>query len=351
MTPSRVGAAKVRRQLEQPSGRFSLRAGLSAPGALPLSEAQALVLADWQRQVLNGTVGAGVIRLYSGDVRRFVRAFGARGVTELHEVTPDHVIVWMHAANRRGESPSSTSVSRRMAAVRAFFTTCICLGLHNLNPGYSVSGSRPVQRFVSPLRTEQIAQLQRIAPFRLGETKTPAALALLLLGATSREAAFVRVMDVDLAGSMVWLHDGGERTRPRWVYTDDPWILQALTTRINHLRRLCDDDSLATTTIAYTGTQPVTNPVRRQAAVGVGITALMRKARIYQPGRNRVESIREAVALHTFCNSGGSLVAVATQLGLSSLDNAAHLVGYDWVAAHGIARPAPVEPVCVGGAL
>lgn len=44
----------------------------------------------------------------------------------------------------------------------------------------------------------------------------------------------------------------------------------------------------------------------------------------------RAESIREWLAARVFAQTG-SLEAVAVRLGMSSLDTAAHLVGYDWV--------------------
>ncbi len=343
MSRARTGDAKVRRQIQQPVGQFALRPGLTAPGAISLAEAQTLVVADWMRQVAAGSIGIGVIKLYRGDLQRFVRYATTQHCHQVGAVTPVLILNWINAVASNGTTPTDTSIDRRRAALRAFFTTCICLGLHDLNPAYSVAGGVPTSRIVAPLLPDQIQQLKQNAVTRLGETKTPAALALLLCGATSREAAFVRVRDVDITAKMVWLHDGGERVRPRWVRISDPWALQSLTVRIRHLTTTATADSLPDSPVAYATKIPNSDPIRRQAAIAMTITNLMKTARIYQAGQNRVESIREFVAADLYAKHH-SLPMVAAVLGMSSLDATAHLVGANWLAEHDIDRPAPDQP-------
>ena len=84
-------------------------------------------------------------------------------------------------------------------------------------------------------------------------------------------------------------------------------------------------------------------PGTRQAAIAQMLTSLMKRARLYREGENRVESIREWVAFRVFADTN-SVEAVAQRLVMSSLDAAAHIVGYDWVAETRIDVPLPLEP-------
>lgn len=350
MTRRRAGQARARGKLEAPQGRFALRAGLVAPGGIPLAEALVLVEADWQRQVAAGTIGDEVIRCYVRDVRSMVKYLPKRyGIAQVREVTPNHLFEWMRVPKADGSPVSTNTRYARRSAARAFFLTCTCLGIFDVNPAESIVETERQSRYVRALTDEQVKQLCRNAPFTLTETKTPAALALMLLGAGSRETAYVRVCDVDLVNDRVWVHDGGERFAPRWLPIDHDWARQALTARVKALTEaIGDPDALAVATLAYERGRKRTadSPDNRQAAISRTLTELMHKARVYRAGENRVESIREWTAARVFAQTG-SVEAVAQRLGMASLDAAAHILGYDWVAAKRIDCPPPVEPGAV----
>jgi hypothetical protein len=57
VTRRRIGDANPRGRMERLQGPFRLRADLSAPGAMALVTALTLVVADWERQVADGTIG------------------------------------------------------------------------------------------------------------------------------------------------------------------------------------------------------------------------------------------------------------------------------------------------------
>lgn len=346
MTRRRAGEARTRGKLEAPQGRFALRAGLTAPGEMPLADALALVVADWERQVAAGTISVEVIRGYKQALASMVRFLPARfGVTLVREVAPNHLFEWMRAPKPDGTEVTTNTRYGRRSAARGFFLTCICLGIAEMNPAESIIETERDERYVCALTDPQVEQLCRCAPFTLTETKTPAALALVMLGAGTRECAFVRVMDVDLEAGRVWVHDGGERFAPRWLPIDNDWTRDALAARITALReRITDPAELAVATLAYEPSgRGQDTPGKRQSAISQTLTNLMKKARVYREGENRVESIREWVAARVFADTS-SVEAVAQRLGMASLDAAAHIVGYDWVAKHRIDAPAPLEP-------
>lgn len=351
MTARRAGQARLRGKLEVPQGRFALRPGMASPGAMPLVEALRLVEAEWDRQVAAGTISRAVIKCYRLDARSMVKFLPKRfGVNSVGEVTPNQIYEWMRTPRPDGEPPAANTRYGRRSAARAFFLTCTLLGIFDVNPAESISEKGRRSRFVNALTDEQIRQLCVSAPFTLTETKTPAALALMMIGAGTREVAYVRVCDVDLAHARVWVHDGGERFTARWLPIDNLWALEALSRRVSALAaRIQDPLAYAAMTVAYErGRKKAPDtPEARQAAISMTLTTLMRKARVYRAGENRVESIREWVAARVFASTG-SVAAVAQRLGMSSLDAAAHIVGYDWVAAHRINAEPPAEPGASG---
>lgn len=347
MTRRRAGEARTRGKLDAPQGRFALRPGLPSSGEMPLADALVLVEADWDRQLAAGTISNDVIRGYKRECGSLVRYAGKRfGRVMVRDLTVNDLVVWMATPKADGSAVTNNTRRGRLSAAKAFFKTCTCLGIYDLSPAESIAETERQARYVCALTDAQIDQLCRCAPFTLSETKTPAALALMMLGAGSREAAYVRVCDIDLANDRVWVHDGGERFAPRWLPIDDDWARQALASRVKALaEKHTDPVALAAATVAYERGRKrgADTGLNRQSAISRTLSALMTKARVYRPGQNRVESIREWVAFRVFARTG-SVEAVAARLGMASLDAAAHIVGYDWVAAHRIDADPPAEP-------
>ena len=220
VTRRRAGQARTRGRLEAPQGRFALKHGQQVPGEMLLTDALVLVMADWDRQVQAGTVGD-VIPTYKRLVRSMAKYANAHGVMRVREVSVNLLITWMAAPRPDGKPVTTNTRYGRRSAARAFLLTCTALGILDVNPAESIVETERDERYVCRLTDAQMTQLCTNAPYTLTETKTPAALALVMIGAGTREAAYVRVCDIDFEHDRVWVHDGGERFAPRWLPIDD----------------------------------------------------------------------------------------------------------------------------------
>lgn len=334
MSRRRVGDPQPTGRLQRPTERFRLASGLTAPGDIPLADALALIVADWNRQAAAGNVSADAIDFYTCKSTALVSYASAKGCITLADVKQPVLLMWMRAARQPGAASTINTQYSRRSAVRAFFTTAICLGLHDQNPAQSIELPQRDERYVCAFTAPEIAQLQQTAAFRIGETKVPATLALTLQGATCLDAGYVAVRDVDLVNRLVWLGTRpSPRSRSRWAVIEDDWSLRALTERVNALAAITPADDLAQRPLIYDRRSASDTPSKRSSATTTALTNLMKTARLYEPGVNRVESIREYVAARTYARTG-SVEAVAARLGMSSLDAAAHILGLDWFTAH-----------------
>lgn len=330
VTRRRVGDPNPRGRLERNVGVFRLRDGMTADGDIMLADAVALVETDWWRQVGNDTISYAIIESYLRDLVGFVAVMTMQGITSVAQVTPNMVLAWCQMPVADGSPAAENTWFKRRSAVRSFFETCRCLGLADGNPAKAVEFPQRSGRFVNAFDDVSMAQLKRVSRSTLGDTRLPCALAVVMSGATNRELANVTVDDVDLASGRIWVHGGGYKCRDRWVPFADEWCQEAVEQHIVALRDAYGSDAGATWLVYKPHpTQP--NPERRAEAAGGMITRLLQKAQVHQPGKTRVESIREWLAVKVF-EETGSIEQVALRLGCASLDAAAHLVGYDWVA-------------------
>lgn len=342
VTRRRVGDANPRGRMERLQGPFRLRADLPAPGAMALATALPLVVADWERQVADGTIGDTNTTKYAVMLRGFLAVLSRQGVTLVEQVTANHVLAWcrMRSPQANGE-PNENTMRVRRSAARAFFETCACLGITDLNPAKTVEFPGRSGRHVSAFTDNDIRQLQRISGSVLGDTRTPCALALVMSGASTQEMVGITVADVDLASGQFWAHGGGYRSRDRWLPFQDQWCADAIRARVAELRDAYGEDAHGVWLIYKP--HPSQPTPTRQASAGVSlITRLLKKARVHNPGLTRAESIREWLAAQVFAQTG-SVEQVAERVGYASLDAAAHLVGYDWVATHRVGGTAPAH--------
>lgn len=342
VTRRRAGDPQPKGRLDRVQGRFRLADGLRAAGDLPLADALALVVADWQRQAQVGQVTPQAVTFYIEKNTALVAYATAKGCQTLADLTQPVIYTWMRT--RKTDDPAApittnTQYSRRSAA-RALFTTAMCLGLHDQDPTRAIEISKRSGRYVHPLTGGEVGQLKLVAAYRIGETKVPATLALSLCAAASGESPYVTVRDVDLTNRLVWLDSSSPITRSRWVPIDDDWCLTALAARITALTHDTDDDLLAERPLVYDLTSGEDTSNKRSSATATALTKLMQTARVYRKGVTRAESIREYVAVQTYAATS-SVEAVAARLGMSSLDAAAHIVCHDWVPAHSPAMPPP----------
>ena len=323
--------------IARPDEPFALASHLPADGAVPVGEAMALAVADWVEQARQGRVLPAGVDTSSAVAATLLTYLDAAEVELVCDITSEHIWQWVNSpatGNRAAAYPTDNTRGLRRSTAVNLYVTWFRLGITERNLGASLPTIRQPQRKVAPLTDRQVQRLKDLADYdtdvsvyESGYSRTPTCLALVLLGAQSGEVSAVRMCDVELLNRRVWLHDGGERYVHRWVPIDDAWAWEALAARIAYLnRRYADPEHL----LAYKPLTPGPHSFKdRSAATSMTLGRLLQAAGVAQPGRNRVASLLEYTALRIF-NQTGRVEAVAARLGMSNLDRAAHLVGYDW---------------------
>ncbi|WP_193637905.1 site-specific integrase [Nocardioides malaquae] len=330
VTRRRAGEANKRGQLATLTGPFILRDGLAQSGAISLVDAFTIVKADWERQVAEGVISDGVIKTYLHTLSFFLGVAARLGVTLLGDVTPNVVLAWLQMPGKAGLSPARNVMWQRRSAMRSFLETCRVLGLVEHNAAHSVELPGRSTRYVRPYSDVEMGQLQRVSRSELGDLRTPAVLALVMCGASTKELINVTVADVDVANGRVWLCGGGYRQRDRWVTFLTDWTTEAITQRVTELRTTYGADADAVS-LVYKPHPSQPTPTRQATAGNTVLLRLQKKARLHVPGVTRTESIREWTAATIYAETG-SLIEVARRLGMASLDAAAHIVEYDWTS-------------------
>ena len=321
-------------RVERPEGPFVLRAGLPMPGALSVARAADLVMGEWERQAASGQISEGTVDTHSNHLRRLVKFAQAQGAELVCDLSTNVLLAWTTTANAYTGLPvPDTTRYARKAVASAFFHTCFRLGITDQNPAQALPSRKSRERYVHPFAPDDIDRAKDQAASAHKETKGPAALALVLLGCSSGEVGAVRCSDSYLAEMLVDAHGGGDRYARRWLPIDDPWCFDQLAARLRALADKYPDD-WCDRFVAY-DPQPgkPDDPRRRAAATSMTVGKIIERAGLKVNGVTRVASITEYVARRVFLETG-RVEAVAARLGLSKLDDAAHLCGYDWQAQY-----------------
>lgn len=331
------GAPRKQGRVPGPNGLFVLASGLSGPGQMPVCDAIELVKAEWAQAVCRGELAAGTLETHCkvlATLAKFAKAQGCVLVSDLDAVV---LHSWYRApAARSKELPTLNTVSLRQSVARAFFRTMAFLGVTDRDVTVAVPALRRPERSVNPLNEKQVDALKRASGVRRtnhsGSAKGPAALALALLGLQSKGIPATRVKDIDFIAGTVSAHDGGARFVDRVVPIDDSWAWRTLAERVQYLQRLhaekTNDIPVAYEPGARRGS---TAPVNPAAATSNTLDEIFKNAGVKQPGRIRLASLNEYVALRVY-EQTGSFVEVAARLGMRSLDAVAHIVDDGWLA-------------------
>lgn len=333
--PTRTG------RVARPDGPFVLRTGLPMPGAMPVSEAADLVVAEWELQAATGQIALGTVGTHTAHLNRLVKFAQGRGAALVCDLTANLLLEWTNAANAyTGEPVPDTTRYARRAVASAFFHTCFRLGVTDHNPAQQLPSRKSRARYVHPFTPAQIDRLKEMAGERHKATKGPAALALVLLGCSSGEVGAIRARDIHLGEMLVDAHGGGDRYARRWLPIDDPWAFDQLAARLRYLADTYPDNWLDRY-VAYRP-QPGRDdePKRRASATSMTVGKIIERAGLKVNGVTRVASITEYVARRIFLETG-RVEAVAARLGLNKLDDAARICGYDWQAE--MRQPGPAE--------
>lgn len=328
-------------RVERPDGPFVLRPDLPMAGAMPVSEASELVTAEWGRQAAAGQITVGTVGTHTAHLKRLAAFAQARGAAMVCDLSTNLLLEWTNAANAyTGEPVPDTTRYARRAVASAFFHTCFRLGITDQNPAQTLPSRKTRDRYVHPFTPTQIDRLKEMAGERHKATKGPAAFALVLLGCSSGEVGAIRARDIHLREMLVDAHGGGDRYTRRWLPIDDPWCFDQLAARLRTLAEKHPDNWQD----RYIGYDPhpskPDDPKRRAAATSMTVGKIIERAGLKVNGVTRVASITEYVARRVFLETG-RVEAVAVRLGLSKLDDAARLCGYDWQAE--MCQPGPAE--------
>ncbi|PID85621.1 MAG: tyrosine recombinase [Chloroflexi bacterium] len=155
---------------------------------------------------------------YKNDLGQFLKFLNAEyNIKDWSEVTPD--IVDAYVAYMKEKAYASSSVARKVAAVKSFFNFLFARGIIEDNPTTNVDSPKVKKRLPKTLTAEDIDKLlqapqQKRSPKHLRDT---ALLSMLYsTGMRVTEVVSLRVDDVDLQANMLHCHgkDGQIRDLP-----------------------------------------------------------------------------------------------------------------------------------------
>ena len=354
MTRERVGEPRSQGRLAGPTGPFVLAPALTAPGALPLSEALDLVCADMQRQAATGAVEASTVYMTVNQARRFEQYALRNGVVALCGVSSELVELFLHSPNapgygivRRGGRPgpvSNGTKHARRAALRMVFKTVRVLGLDDRDPSRDIVLPPRTAKAGRATTDAEVQRCRESSHVTLTETRLPCALALVLAGQTTAEITYARVGDVHLDARLVWAHGGGGKTAARWLPLDD-WAVTAISRRIEWVTAhpsghapTPEDEALTYRPVKKDNAHHI-----RQGSGSNTVAAILRLAGLSTTPGIRPMSLNEWVGQAVYAQTG-SLAAVASRLGMASLDAVADLLDIDWRTNSTTAGPPGVTP-------
>lgn len=340
----RSGEPRKSGRMPRPAGMFTLAPGLRERGDVAVADAITLVLAEWDLMVQRGELAVTTLRTHSAVLTLLQRYLKNRGISRVADIDSASLHAWFHASTTRGgKPPTANTIGLRQSVARAMYRTFAALGITDLDVTSAVPALRKPARVVRPLTEADVLKLKKASVRgrreHSGSSKAPAALALALLGLQSKEIPATRVKDVDLIEGTVLAHDGGARVFDRLVPIDDTWAWTTLAERVQYLQKthgpLAADMPLAYEKGTTRGGTSTANPA---AATSNTIDKVFADAGVKQPGRIRIASLSEYVAIRVY-RATGSFVEVAFRLGMSSLDAVAHIVHDDWLADRKQAGP------------
>lgn len=315
------------------------------PGAYPLPDAVREVAAEWNHQSETGVIKPGTAATHAKVLGTLLKFSTARGAVMVCDVSNEVLNEWMfasHATDAKKGRVAATTPKLRRAVASSFYYTCFRLGITDNNVAANLPPQGNTPRYVKPFTEDEIEALKEASGFAFRETKSPSALALVLLGCSPGEVGSITCADIRLVEGRVRAYGGGSRYRGRWLPIDDPWCFEKLSARIKHLADKHPDD-WATRYVAYDPRPDSDNDfAKRSAATSTTLTTVIDKAGLKRNGVNRVASIGEYLAQRVFAETG-RIEAVAARLGINKLDDAARIVGYEWRAEYETSPPGGAE--------
>ncbi|MFJ3084718.1 hypothetical protein ACIPJG_33905 [Streptomyces halstedii] len=283
----------------------------------------------WAEQVEIGTMRLQTAEGYIQGCERLVRYATALSLSRLDDITDAVAQAFIDAPgrNRHGHltpTPADSTRRVRKSAVDALFATCRALGLTTKAPLIDLPPIPRSKRLPAGRLTDaDIDKLRFHSERGMPQTRHAAVLGLLLSGQHTAEIGFTRTTDVDFEHNRVWSH-GATRITARFC-SFDTWTHEVLRLRADFIRaHTAPDEPHALATIAGSPAY------RLQSSVCTAFGETVRSSGTAPGGRPaRPRDVHSWAAAKTLAASG-QIADVALRFGLSSLDGAARLAGYEW---------------------
>jgi integrase/recombinase XerC len=262
------------------------------------------------------------------DLMRRFSSYAERGcgIGLASEVTRDIAEGFVRARSKKGAPPAVATMHFRRSAVKLEFLEGRQRGLVDHDPTLDLVLPPRSSLRARPLTDDEIELCHSFSVRTLTETRQPAAWALAEATARSAELARVRLQDLDLGSSLVWIA-GSAKTDPRWgVLTK--WGRD----QVGHRLRALGDVDPATPLVCTTAKDGVSATSSASSA----IATTLRRAGLGGEPDVRPTSVAAWAGARALAR-GVPIQEVAVMIGVRSLDRAAELIGLDW-------RRRPPEP-------
>ncbi|MEU0147364.1 hypothetical protein ABZ119_15610 [Streptomyces sp. NPDC006288] len=288
------------------------------------------VVREWDTAVRHGRLSAQTAESYIKVGERLLHFSTALGLTRLDDITDTVAQTFVDAPgrDRRGRlitTPADSTRRVRKSGIDALFAESRHLGLTTKAPLLDLPCiPRSVPRPVGTLTAHDIEVLRFHAERGMPQTRHATVLGLLLSGLHTGEIGYTTVSDLDLRHARIWAC-GTTHTTARFCPLDDDWSIRVLRLRASFV--IEHSNAYNSGTLATIADSPA---YRRQASVCTAFGETVRSGGIVAEGRSAApRDVSSWLAAKIFERTG-QIADVALRFGLSSLDGAARLAGYQW---------------------
>jgi integrase len=238
-------------------------------------------------------------------------------------VTGSVVEGFVRARSADGSVPAVATMHIRRATVRLLFAEGRRLGLVTHDPTLDIVLPPRSSLRARPLTDDEVVLCRSYSIRTFTETRQPAAWALSEATARSAELARIRVRDLDLERSRVWI-PGSSKTDARWGALSD-WGQVQVERRLRAWRVVDLDAPLV-----YVG---AAKGVSATSSASTAIADTLRRAGLHQEADVRPASVAAWAGAKALAD-GKPVEQVALMLGIRSLDRAAAFIGFEWQVPH-----------------
>ncbi|WP_432112623.1 hypothetical protein [Streptomyces sp. YPW6] len=288
----------------------------------------------WDDAVRAGRMSPQTAESYIATGERLLRYTAALGITRLDDVTNSVAQAFADAPGRDRHGnitpvPADSTRRVRKSGIDALFTEARYLGLTTKAPLLDLPPiPRSARRPVGGLTDADVDNLRFHAERGMPQTRHAAVLAMLLSGLHTGEIGWTSTADLDHEHTRVWAA-GATRITARYCPLNDLWCQDVLDQRARHLLKH-SAASGPPPALAISTDAPAH---RRQSSVCTAFGEIVLHSGTKPDGRSaRPRDVTSWLAAKVFAESG-QIADVAIRLGLTSLDGAARLAGYDWRTA------------------